>query len=66
VNVSVLEYVPVRSGSVALMGCMNAIATGSLDRGGAGRLGELDDQRLRQRERAVHQVARVQRLATPR
>jgi hypothetical protein len=31
VNVSVLEYVPVRSGSVALMGCLNAIATGSLE-----------------------------------
>jgi hypothetical protein len=31
VNDSVLEYVPVRSGSVALMGCLNAIATGSLE-----------------------------------
>jgi hypothetical protein len=31
VNVSVLEYVPVRSGSVALMGCLNEIAIGSLE-----------------------------------
>ena len=33
VNVSVLLYVPVRSGSVAPIDCLSAIVTGSLDVG---------------------------------
>ena len=33
VNVSVFEYAPVRSASVASMCCLNAIVTGSLDTG---------------------------------
>ena len=33
VNVSVLEYAPVRSASVAPMCCLNAIVTGSLETG---------------------------------
>ena len=33
VNVSVLEYVPVRNASFALMCCLNVIVTGSLDTG---------------------------------
>ena len=35
VNVSVLLYVPVRSGSLALIDCLNAIATASLEVGPA-------------------------------
>ena len=69
VKVSVLLYVPVRSASLALTGCLKPTLTGSLETGppyvfsgrrqrrvGAGRrAGGL--QRLGQRERAVDQVA---------
>ena len=49
-----------RSASFALMCCLNAIVTGSLETGAVQlALRERDLQRLGQRERAVRQVIRV-------
>ena len=62
VNVSVLLYVPERSGSLAPMLCENAICTASLDVGPVQRLDgrrqrvPAHQQRLRQRERAVDEA----------
>ena len=71
VNVSVLLYVPVRSASLAPIACLNVIVTASLETGpGPRRLRELSRERpagrghlhrLRQRERAVDQLAGVGR-----
>ena len=71
VNVSVLLYVPVRSGSLAPIDCLKPIVTASLEVGPFHvltvrrdrRVGAADAglQRLRQRERAVDELAGVVR-----
>ena len=62
VNVSVFEYAPVRSASLAPIGCLNAMSTRLVGRrSGPRRLRERHLQRLRQGERPVGQVRRVRR-----
>ena len=60
VNVSVLLYAPVRNASLAPIACLKETVDRVVGhRRVPGRLRERDLQRLRQRERAVGQTARI-------